>query len=98
MLKYFPELALKRVNPPSRLSGKKKRREWRENGNFSGRPNANSQPLEGIWVLTVSPRQLEEPQKEPEQVPLVDAGTGCFQRSRCIFRHLNPSKSLTLSV
>lgn len=46
--------------------------------------------------------QLEEPQKEPEQIPLVDTGTGCFQRSRyilsCIFRHLNPSKSLTLSV
>lgn len=33
--------------------------------------------MEGIWVLTVSPRQLEEPQKEPEQIPVIDTGTGC---------------------
>lgn len=52
--------------------------------------SVESQPLgfgislwKGIWVLAVSPRQLEEPQKEPEQIPLIDTGAGCFQRSLC---------------
>lgn len=36
-------------------------------------------PRASLWKdLGLSHRQLEEPQKEPEQIPLIDTGTGCF--------------------